>query len=248
MNYEQKYLKYKKKYLEMKAQVGGVIQQPVALQQVPIQQPVAFQQVPIQPVAFQQIPVLNYKESEQIDISFEGHYYYVSDKDSYMNCGTKTNKNKKFILRLKLSDNKIEITLSHVLIIVGKFRTTTKEGKIYEPIFENSEISQSESNVYNTKLKFKLNPNDTITDTKCVYLDHDNRKLDLNNYLYGKETQELFKQKIKKEIDELNEMPDVNKSGTPYHKQLKDYEKLYNEINFEERERFLALLNYYNNY
>ena len=27
MNYEQKYLKYKKKYLEMKAQVGGTLKE-----------------------------------------------------------------------------------------------------------------------------------------------------------------------------------------------------------------------------
>ena len=43
-------------------------------------------------------------------------------------------------------------------------------------------------------------------------------------------------------------MPDVNKSGTPYHKQLKDYTKVYNEIDFEEREGFLTLLKYYNKY
>ena len=52
MNYEQKYLKYKKKYLSLKSQYGGVIQQPIALQQVPIQPPIAFQEVPPIPFPF----------------------------------------------------------------------------------------------------------------------------------------------------------------------------------------------------
>ena len=69
MNYEKKYLKYKKKYFDLKNQLGGAIQQPVAIQQVPIQQPVALQQVPIQqPVAFQQVPIQQPVEVQQVPI------------------------------------------------------------------------------------------------------------------------------------------------------------------------------------
>ena len=69
MNYEKKYLKYKKKYFSLKNQFGGAIQQPVAIQQVPIQQPVAIQQVPIQqPVAFQQVPIQQPVEVQQVPI------------------------------------------------------------------------------------------------------------------------------------------------------------------------------------
>ena len=70
MNYEQKYLKYKKKYLSLKSQYGGVIQQPIALQQVPIQQPIALQQVPIQPpIAFQEVPPIPFAFQEGPPIS-----------------------------------------------------------------------------------------------------------------------------------------------------------------------------------
>ena len=256
MNYEQKYLKYKKKYLEMKAQVGGVIQQPVALQQVPIQQPVALQQAPIQqPVALQQIPVLNFKYSptkeleqipvldfkyssakilEQIDISFKGHYYSTGGKD-YLDCGMKTNKKSNFILRLKKGD----ITLSH-----KTKKGFTKVDKIFVPIFKDSKKSRHfdsefEENDFKTVLKFKLHPNDPDTNRKCVYLEHNNKEFNLNYCLYFHTPDELSKleEAIKNKIQN-----DIGKGL------IKDDVLKKIDLLEDRQKKFLELLKIFNKY